>query len=157
MKAEVWAAIVILAIAAIAGFVAWERHQGAQSVKVHDQVAVANKIAQNARQEVKDTHEVAKEKADYDQANLAPVAAPSVRLCHYTPAMPRAHPAGPDLHAGATDRAQDLPGPGQGGQPLPSPDLGEDIGPDLIRHAREADLLLAGAQAYIRNVCLVQH
>lgn len=153
MRAEAWAGIVLLAIAAIAGFVIWERHQGAQSVKVHDQVAVANKIAQNASQEVKDTHEVVKEKADYDQGNLAPVAAPVVRLCRYTPVVPRAHPAGSDLHASATDQGQHLPGPEEGGQSVPS----VDIGPDLIRHAREADLLLAGAQAYIRNVCLIQH
>src|SRR5208282_1114171 len=81
---------------------------------------------------------VAKEANTYEDAALAPLAAPVARMCYYsTPAaVPGPHAAGPRT---------DAPPPAHSPDPLP-PVPGPDIGPGLLRAATIASAQVAQLQ-----------
>ena len=121
-------------------------HMGGESTRL--KVATAQ-VHQEVQAQQKDNHDrttVAQEAKTYEAAALDPIAAPDVRVCHYTPApapVPSTHPAGPRTDAPAPSR-----------EPDPVPDVpGPNIGPPLVRSAHLADAQVKGLQDYITHVC----
>lgn len=121
-------------------------HFGGQSGKLADTAHVAQQEAGVIKQTASDTAQINDEAKHYADAQLVPVSAPAVSLCHYTPAaVPRAAAAGPLPHAAAELPAANPP------NPVPGPDIGRP----LVSIGRDANAQVAALQDYINHVCRV--
>lgn len=122
-------------------------HFGGQSGKLSDVRHVATQEAGVIKQTATDTATINAEARSYAAAQIDPIAAPAVSLCHYTPAatVPRAAAAGPLPHA-----ATDLPAPSTRAA-LPGPDIGRP----LVSIGHDADAQVIALQDYIAHVCRV--
>ena len=97
-------------------------------------------------QQATDTATINAEAKTYAAAQIDPIAAPVVSVCHYTPAaVPRATVAGSLPHG-----APNLPAPSP-----PAAVPGPDIGRPLVSIGHTADAQVAGLQDYIEHVCRV--
>lgn len=140
----VWAKIAgILGAVLIVFFAGY--HVGGMAPKLADAKAeVKQEVAADTKRTADQTT-VAQEAQTYEDAQLAPIAAPVVRMCEYAPAarLPSPNPTGPGTHApAATHGADPVP-------PVPGP----DIGPGLLRSSTVAEAQVAGLQDYINRVC----
>lgn len=125
-------------------------HFGGQSGRLADSTAVVKQEAHVITQEVTDTAIINAEAKTYAAAQIDPIAAPVVSVCHYTPtaAVPRTATAGPLPHGTA-----DLSAPGaRGALSAPGP---VDIGEPLVRVGHNADAQVAALEDYIEHVCRV--
>jgi hypothetical protein len=118
-------------------------HRGAKECKAADVAAVATQEAHNADVVKTDTATNTQIEDTLHAAQIAPIAAPVVRLCYYK-ASPLPNPtpttSGPDVSP--TVREEPVAGP--------------DIGRPILTQGRNADAQIAGLQSYITKVCLVR-
>jgi hypothetical protein len=138
-----WIGILLgLALAFGAGY-----HFGGLAPKLAQAKAQIKQETAAQTKDTKDQATVAQEARTYEAATdpLLPVAAPAVRVCHYTPvaSVPSADPAGSGTDAAAPVRAANPP------DPLPGPDIGRP----LVQIGHNADAQIAGLQDYIEHVC----
>jgi hypothetical protein len=136
-------ALVLLVLSFGAGW-----HFGGESGKLAESKAVAKQEAQVITQTATDTSTINTEAKAYAAAQIDPVAAPVVSLCHYTPAAAvlGAAAAGSGPHV-----APHVPAPGP-----PAALPGPDIGRPLVQVGHDADAQVAGLQDYIEHVCRVK-
>lgn len=139
------------AILLLAGDAALFYHLGGNGVKLTDEKAVIKQETKDDAKRVVDQSTVAQEAKTYETATdpaLDPIAAPDVRVCHYTATIvPSANPAGSRVDASPSVRAPDP------SNAVPS----IDIGRPLVQISHNADAQIAGLQDYIEHVCQVQH
>jgi hypothetical protein len=137
------AAALVLAIGSFGA--GW--HFGRQGLELRDSKAVVKQAVAEDTKRTTDQTTVATEAKTYEAATdpLAPLAAPVVRMCDYTPAtaMPSAHPAGSGAHAAA---AVPAPAPRD---PVPGPDIGRPV----VQVGKFADARVVALQDYIQRVC----
>lgn len=129
----------------IGGFALWERHKGAADCKQADIVAVQKQETHDAAKAAADTKTINTEAQTYAQtlADPAPIDAPHVSLCHYTPsAVPSASSPGSSPHEASPSR-------------IPDPSH-IDIGPPLVKVGVDSDAQVRGLQDYIAKVCLIR-
>lgn len=119
-------------------------HQGRLALEVKDEKAVITQERHNEETQKIEDSTIAIEAKTYEDAILQPVAAPVVRLCTNSRALPAPRPAATEAHGEAPGRASD------------QPDLiqGPDIGRPLVAIGHDADAQIAGLQDYITRVCL---
>lgn len=110
-------------------------------------IEVKQEVAADAKRTVDQTT-VAQEAKTYEAAEIAPIAAPVVRMCYYSTAasVPSPNPAGSGAHAPLVSASAN-PVPG-----VPGP----DIGSALLRTGHTVDAQVAGLQDYIDHVCLAK-
>ena len=120
-------------------------HRGAKECKAEDKAAVTKQEAHNADVVKTDTATNVKIEDTLHAAEIAPIAAPVVRLCYY-----KANPVpNPTPTAGGSNVA-----PSVREEPTPGPDIGRPI---LIQGRQNADgRNNRPAGSYIKNVCLVR-
>lgn len=132
----------------IVGLLGWIYHQGGKSCRNQVQTEKAHQETEQAKTDVRNAHEVAREEREYHETISRPVdPVPAVRLCRPRSApvpTPRAPTEG--AHEAPLDRS-DHPHDDQEGP-------GPDIGPELVTAGRNADAQVKGLQDYILNVCL---
>jgi hypothetical protein len=135
------AAAVFLLIASFGG--GW--YFGRQGLELTAANQVVKQEVAQGKKRTTDQSTVAQEAKTYEAAEVAPLAAPVVRVCLYTPAasVSGAYPAGPRIDAPVDSRSPD---------PVPVA-AGPDIGPPLVQVGHVIDAQVAGLQHYIEHVC----
>jgi hypothetical protein len=141
----IWAGVALLALL---GGVAYERHAGAQSCVLAQTKLALKQEAQNTADASAAAVQVQREVTDHAQAVAAPVRAPVVRVC---PAAQPPHPGGV-LQTPAAAPGADAPAPVS--DPAQSDPRGRDIGTPIEKVGQAADAQIAGLEDYITNVCL---
>lgn len=121
-------------------------HVGGLAPKLSNAKAEIKTALAAQQQTHTDETTIAQEAKAYEDARLAPIAAPAVRVCEYSPAGAVRSPAaaGSGAHApAAVDRTTEVPA-------VPGP----DIGPGLMRAAAIATAQVTALQDYVAKVCL---
>jgi hypothetical protein len=143
MSALLEAIIAVVAAAILGIVIGW--HFGRQSLELSTAKVEVKQEAAIDTKRAADQTTVAEEAKTYEAAEIAPLAAPVLRVCHYTPAasLPGANAAGPGTHAPAADH-----------QPDPVPDQpGPNIGPGLLRAGTIVRAQVMQLQDYVNRVC----
>lgn len=120
-------------------------HFGGLAPKLAAARAEVHQESLNDAKRTTDQTTVAGEARTYEAAELAPVSAPVVRVCLYTPVSPVSG-------AYAARPRTDAPVPSRSADPVPL-QAGPDIGPPLVRVGHVTDAQVAGLQHYIEHVC----
>jgi hypothetical protein len=123
-------------------------HLGGEGTRLKVANTEVRQATAEQRKETKDEATVAEEAKRFETATdpaLTPVAAPLVRLCHFTPVatVSSANAAGSGTDASAPVRAA----PAEDSVP------GPDIGGPIVQVGHNADAQVAGLQHYIEHVC----
>jgi hypothetical protein len=126
------------------GFVAYERHRGAEQCIADNKAAVIDQKLQNAEMRGGQIVETKREAEEYKDAIARPVAPVDVvRLCPRPSAVPAPSPAGSFDHGEAELRK-------------PDPQLPATVewNPEpVVRAGRDADAVIEQLERYITNVC----
>ena len=136
---------ILAVLALVGGFALYEQHKGATKCIQADAVAVQKQETHNEVKAATDAQIINQEAKTYHDtlADPAPVDAPHVSVCHYTPsAVPGAPASRPSPHEGTPSGSADSPHP--------------DVGPPLVKVGIDSDAQVRGLQDYITRVCLVR-
>ncbi len=141
----VWAAVGAILYTVLVFFGGY--HFGGEAPKLADARTEIKTALHQQQQTGTDETVIAEEAKSYEDAQLAPLAAPVARVCYYSNAAAGVHPAaaaGSGAHASpAALGATAVP-------PVPGP----DIGPGVMRAAAIATAQVTALQDYIGKVCL---